>query len=58
MKHRYIVTTYVDATSPQEAVRLAKKTNPLEVRLDNDIWKERGYALTEEDKKQLGFKDH
>ena len=56
MKHRYIVRTYVEASSPQEALKLAKQTNPHEVSLDHDVWKETGWALTDAEKKQLGFK--
>lgn len=56
MKHRYIVKTYVEASTPQEAIKLAKQTNPHDVFLDNDVWKEQNWALKESDKKPLGFK--
>lgn len=55
MKHRYIIRTFVEANSPQEALRLAKKTNPHEVYLDNEVWKDKGYALTEDSKTKIGY---
>jgi hypothetical protein len=55
MKHRYIVRTYVEASTPQEALKLAKITNPHEVNLDQDVWKAKNYALAEEIKKQIGY---
>jgi hypothetical protein len=56
MKHRYIVRTYVEAKSPQEALKLAKGITPHEVYLDDRVWEKMGYQLTEVDRKQLGFK--
>lgn len=56
MKHRYNIRTFVEASSPHEALRLAKRTTPMEVFLDNEVWKEQGFALREDEKKQLGFK--
>lgn len=55
MKHRYILRTFVEASSPQEALKLASKIPPHEVYLDQDVWKEQGYVLRESDKRQLGF---
>lgn len=55
MKHRYIVRTYVEASTPQEALKLAMKTNPHEVNLDQDVWKDKSWALTEEPKKPIGY---
>lgn len=57
MKFRYVVRTYVEASTPQEALKLAKLTNPHEVSFDHDVWKDQGYALKVENKKPLGFKE-
>jgi hypothetical protein len=55
MKHRYIVRTFVEARNPQEAIRLARKTNPHEVYFDTEIWKQQDYALNDKQSK-IGFK--
>jgi hypothetical protein len=55
MKHRYIVVTYVEASSPVEALKSAKSSSPHEVYLDKEVWKGENWALREEDKKKLGF---
>ena len=57
MKHRYIVSTFVEASSPQEALRLARKTSPHEVYLDNEVWKQQGYALRDS-KTNIGFQQN
>jgi len=56
MKHRYIVRTYVEAETIEEAIKLAKRTKPHDVYLDQDVWKDRQYALKYELKPKLGFK--
>jgi hypothetical protein len=56
MKHRYIVRTFVEAKTPQEALRLARKMNPHEVYFDTEIWKMSDYALKEKERK-IGFKE-
>jgi hypothetical protein len=56
MKHRYILRTFVEASSPSEALKIAKNIPPHEVYLDNEVWKEQGYALRDSDKPKLGFK--
>jgi hypothetical protein len=55
MKYRYIVRTFVEASNPQEALRLAKKTNPHEAYIDNEMWKLQDFALTDKQLK-IGFK--
>lgn len=55
MKFRYIVRTFVDASSPQEALRLASKTKPHEVYIDDRHWQNEGYALTAQELKIKGF---
>lgn len=55
MKQRYILRTFVEASSPLEALKLGKKTSPHEVYLDTEVWKEKGYALKESDNKLIGF---
>ena len=54
MKFRFIVRTFVEARTPQEAIKLAKKTNPHEVYIDNEVWKSQDYAL-KQPKNRMGF---
>lgn len=56
MKHRYIVRTFVEASTPSEAIRLAKKTTPHEAYLDDRYWEKQGFPLTNEESKRIGFK--
>ena len=56
MKHLYVVTTYVRASSVVEALKLAKKTTPQEVNLHGEVWKSKGFALEEDEVKEVGFK--
>jgi hypothetical protein len=56
MKHRYIVRTYVDAESADEALRLARKVGPQEAYIDDRYWEKQGYPLKDEERKQVGFK--
>jgi len=53
-KLRYIVRTFVEAENPQKAIKIAKRTNPHEVYIDNEIWKMSDFLL-EESKKNVGF---
>lgn len=55
MKFRYIVRTFVEASSPQEAIRLAKKIKPHEVFLDDRVWEKREFSLEENKPTQIGF---
>lgn len=56
MKLRYIITKYVDATSVEEALRLAKRTPIHECYLLSQWWEKNGYQLNKSPK-PLGFAD-
>lgn len=55
MKHRYIVRTFVEASSPSEALKLAKNKAPHEVFIDDRVWEKEGYPLTKEDSRRMGI---
>lgn len=55
MKHRYVVQTYVDAETIEDAIRLAKRMKPHEVYLHADAWKDQGYAIKDQPKTKLGY---
>jgi hypothetical protein len=57
MKHRYNVQTFVDAESIEDAIKLAKRTKPHQVYLDENVFKERGYAIKDENKKRMGYEE-
>ena len=57
IKYRYIVKTFVDAGSPQEAIKIAKQTNPHDVFIDNEVWKMDDFAIKPNSKK-LGYREN
>lgn len=58
MKLRYVVTTFVEAESIEEALRKAKKIKPHEINLHGAWWEKRDYLLTDESKDQIGYKNN
>jgi len=55
MKLLYVVTTYVEAESAQEAVRLSRDVRPHEVNLHGKWWENQNFALKEEQPTPIGF---
>lgn len=41
----------------ESALRKERRTRPNEIYLDNEVWKERSYSLTDEEAKKIGFTD-
>lgn len=55
MKFRYMIRTWVEAESIEQAIRIARRTKPHEVIIDSEVWKERGYAIRDNQTKKIGF---
>lgn len=54
---RFIIRKFIEAESMEFALRKERRTRPHEIYLDNEVWKERGFSLTDEEAKKIGFKN-
>lgn len=55
---RYVITTYVDAYSVEEAIKKARHTSPHEVNIQGNWWDRNNYSLSEEQQTPpIGFKN-
>lgn len=54
---RFIVLKFIEASGMEQALKKERRTRPHEIYLDNEVWKECGYSLTDEEAKKIGFKD-
>lgn len=58
MKFRYVVTTFVEAESIEEAIKKAKRTKPHEVNLHGQWWERQDYRLNDSQRQSnIGFSD-
>lgn len=55
MKKQYVVTTYVEANSAQEALKKASTQKPHEAYIHNQWWEKRDFTLNEVKKPIVGF---
>lgn len=56
IKKQYIVNTYVEASSADEALKKASKVKPHEAYIHNQWWEKRDFEWGEKDAETIGFK--
>ena len=57
MKLRYIVSTFVEAESIEEALKKAKRIKPHELSVHNSWWEKHNYSSKDEPRSKAGFKN-
>lgn len=57
MKFRFIIRKFIEAENIEQCLKQERRTKVHEVYLDNEVWKNREYALKDEFNKRIGYAD-
>jgi len=52
---RFIIRKFIEAESMEKALKAERRTRPHEIYLDNEVWKNRDYALKDRVSGNIGY---